>query len=156
MALKCSTKLKNAMFEAIRTQLATGAIFVYSGSQPATADAAPTGTLLGIATVGAGSWTAVSNLTNGLDFAAAASGVMTKSVSETWQFVGIADGTAGWFRHVGGAAADSLAADSSATYPRIDGRISTSGAEMTLSNLSIVTGATTTIDSYTVQWPATL
>lgn len=156
MALKCSTKLKNAMLEAIRTQLATGAIYVYSGSQPATADAAPTGTLLGIATVGAGSWTAVSNLTNGLDFAAAASGVMTKSVSETWQFVGIADGTAGWFRHVGGAAADSLAADSSATYPRIDGRISTSGAEMILSNLSVVTGATTTIDSYTVQWPATL
>lgn len=156
MALKCSTKLKNAMFEAIRTQLATGAIYVYSGSQPATADAAPTGTLLGIATVGAGSWTAVSNLTNGLDFAAAASGVMTKSVSETWQFVGIADGTAGWFRHVGGAAADSLAADSSATYPRIDGRISTSGAEMILSNLSVVTGATTTIDSYSIQWPATL
>lgn len=156
MALKCSTKLKNAMFEAIRTQLATGAIYVYSGSQPATADAAPTGTLLGIATVGAGAWTAVSNLTNGLDFAAAASGVLTKSATETWQFVGIANGTAGWFRHVGGAVADSLSADATETYPRIDGRISTSGAEMILSNLSIVVGATTTIDSYMIQWPSTL
>lgn len=153
--LKMSTKLKNSMLEAIRTQLATGAIYIYSGSQPATADAAPTGTLLGIATVGAGSWTAVSNLTNGLDFAAASAGTLTKSGSETWQFVGIADGTAGWFRHVSGVAADSLTTDTN-VYPRIDGRISTSGAEMSLSNLSIVTGATTTIDAYSIAFPSTL
>jgi hypothetical protein len=31
-----------------------------------------------------------------------------------------------------------------------------SGAEMILSNLSIVVGATTTIDSYMIQWPSTL
>jgi hypothetical protein len=153
--LKMSTKLKNSMLEAIRTQLATGAIYIYTGSQPATADAAPTGTLLGIATVGAGSWTAVSNLTNGLDFAAASAGAMTKSLSETWQFVGIADGTAGWFRHVSGVAADSLTTDTN-VYPRIDGRISTSGAEMGMSNLSVVTGATSTIDTYSIAFPSTL
>jgi hypothetical protein len=153
MALKISTKLKNVMLESISTALLHGAIYIYSGSQPASADAAPTGTLLGIATVGAGAWTSPGSVSNGVDFAAAASGSMAKASGEVWQFVGIAAGTAGWFRHVSGAAADSLTTDTN-VYPRIDGRISTSGAEMNISNLSIAVGATTTIDSYTISWPA--
>ena len=155
MALKFSTALLNAVNNSIRTALATGAIYVYSGTQPANADAAPTGTLLGIATVGAGAWTAPGSVSNGLDFAASSAAVLNKSGSETWQFVAIASGTAGWARFVSGVAADSLTTDIS-TYPRIDMRISTSGAELNLSSLSIVTGATTTLDSFQISWPASL
>lgn len=153
MALKMSTKMKNTMNDSIKTVLAAGVIKIYSGSQPANADAAPTGTLLGTVTVGSGAFThGVS--TNGLDFDASSASVLSKAAAEVWSFVGVADGTAGWFRHIGNAA-DSGALDVS-TYPRIDGRISTSGAEMNLSNLSIVTGATTTVDAYSISWPSTL
>jgi hypothetical protein len=154
MAFKASTKAVNVLNEAIRTALATGAIYVYEGSQPANPNAAPGSTLLGIITVGAGAWTAVSAVTNGLDFAASSAGVMTKSTSETWQMVGIAAGTAGWFRHVAGGTADSLTTDTS-TYFRLDGRCGTagSGAELILSDLSVTVGKTITVDSYYIDWP---
>lgn len=154
MSFRMSTALKNAMLNAVKTTLANGVIYVYSGSQPATGDAAPTGTLLGTVTVGAGAFTP-GVVTNGLEFDAAASNVLSKAAAETWQFIGVATGTAGWFRFVANAA-DSGAADAVAAYPRIDGRISTSGAEMNLSNLSIVIGATTTVDSFSITWPATI
>ncbi|HRD50280.1 MAG TPA: hypothetical protein PL166_11880 [Candidatus Contendobacter sp.] len=155
MAFRISTKLKNVMLDAIRTgpgSLLNGVIYVYSGSQPVDADAAPTGTLLGKITVGAGafSW---GSPTNGVDFDAAAGATLNKAAAETWQFVGLANGVAGWFRHMGNAA-DSLTTDGSATYPRIDGRIATTGAEMNLSNLDIAIGATTTVDTYSIAWPA--
>lgn len=153
MSLKMSTKLKNVMNDSIKTALAAGVIKIYTGSQPADANAAPTGTLLGTVTVGSGAFThGVS--TNGLDFDASSGSVLSKAAAEVWSFVAVATGTAGWFRHIGNAA-DSEAVDT-ATYPRIDGRISTSGAEMSLSNLNVVTGATTTVDSYTISWPSTL
>jgi len=154
MAFQGSTKTVNLINEALRTAFAGGAIYVYEGAQPANANAAPTGTLLGIITVGAGAWTAVSAVTNGLDFAASSAGVMTKSSSETWQMVGIAAGTAGWFRHVAGGTADSLTTDTS-TYARLQGRCGTagSGAEMILSDLSVTVGKTITVDSYYIDWP---
>ena len=63
MALKFSTGLKNQLFNAIRGavsstySLADGVIYIYSGSQPATADAAVTGTLLAKVTKSAGTYT---------------------------------------------------------------------------------------------------
>lgn len=155
MALKFSTKLLNVINDSIKTALAAGAIYVYTGAQPTNANAAPTGTLLGIITVGAGAWTAVSATTNGLDFGSSSGGVLSKATNETWQFVAIADGTIGWCRFVMGSAADSLTTDTS-TYARIDGRASTSGAEFNFSSLSVVTGATTTLDSCSISWPTSL
>jgi hypothetical protein len=163
MALKFSTGLKNQLFNAIKGEIAAstyslknGVIYVFSGSQPATADAAATGTLLMTVTVGSGAF-AHGTATNGLDFAAPAAGVMTKDAGEVWSGVGLAAAgtgiTAGWFRHCGNPA-DNLGV--STTLPRIDGRISTSGAEMSLSNLTIVEGASTTVDTYSLAWPSTL
>ena len=158
MSLHFSTGLKNQLFGAIRGAVATtyslehGCIYVYTGTQPATADAAATGTLLGIVTVSAGAFTHGS-ATNGLDFDAPSAGVMAKAVAETWQFVGLADGVAGWFRHSGNPAD---AQGISTTLPRIDGRISTSGAEVSMANLTVTTGATSTVDAYSLSWPSTL
>ena len=162
MALKFSTGLKNQLWNSVRGAVSTtaslehGVIYIYSGSQPATADAAATGPLLMIATVSSGAFVH-GTATNGLDFDAAAAGVMAKAVAEVWSGVGLAAAgtgtTAGWFRHCGNPADNQ---GISTTLPRIDGRISTSGAEMSLSNLTIVQGAATTIDTYSLSWPATL
>lgn len=155
MALRLSTGLKNQMLNAVRGAVTTtaslehGVMYIYSGSQPATADSAPTGTLLAVITVGSGafSW---GQATNGLGFDAAVDGVLTKATAETWSGVGLANGTAGWFRIMGNAT-DNLA--SSTTLPRIDGRISTAGAELNLVNTQIVTGVPVVIGSASLSFP---
>lgn len=86
-------------------------------------------------------------ITNGLFLALAANGAIAKHASQTWSGVGIADGTAGWFRFYG-AATD--AGGISTTLPRLDGRIATSGAELNLSNTSIVTGAAQSITAFSI------
>lgn len=154
MAWRVSTKLLNEMFNAIKTQLENGSIEIYSGSQPATANDAVTGTLLGRVTLNGGAWSP-GVATNGLEFDAAAARQMSKAAAETWQFVGIASGTAGWFRFRGNAA-DAGAADALEALPRIDGRIANAGAEMNMSNLNVVIGGVTTIDSFTLRWPTSV
>lgn len=87
--------------------------------------------------------------TAGLQWAAPVGGTVSKS--GTWSFIGVAAGTAGWFRMK----ASALDNDSVSTaLVRMDGTISVSGADMNLSNLSIAIGAPTTIDSLTVTIPA--
>lgn len=86
-------------------------------------------------------------ITNGLFLALAADEAIGKHPNQTWSGLGIANGTAGWFRHYG-AATDTGAY--STTLPRADGRIATSGAEMNLSNISIVVGAAQSITEYSI------
>lgn len=141
MAVRLSTGLVNNVMAvaSFKTSFESGAGFVidiYSGSQPATADAAPTGTkLVVISNNGAGTT---------VTFASpAVSGVLSKTVSETWTGTAIATGTAGWFRvrrTVDGAGV-------STTDIRYDGAIATSGAQLNLASLSITSGAPVTIPS---------
>jgi len=128
---------------------ANGIIEIRTGTQPATADAAATGTLLGTITKASGAFTPGS-ATNGLTFATAADGAVTKSTDQ-WSFNGVAAGTAGWFRFKGNAADNDLL---STTLPRLDGSIATSGADMGLSNISIAISSPTTVDSFTWSQPA--
>lgn len=154
MALKFSTGLFNQILNSIRGAVATtyslehGVIYVYSGSQPASADDAVSGTLLGKCTVGGGAFS-FGSATNGLDFDAPAGGIMSKAAAETWQISWIADGVAGWARFMGNPT-DSLG--SSTTLPRIDMRVSTSGAELNIANINAVTGATATVDSFVIDF----
>lgn len=94
------------------------------------------------------------NAANGLRFGDSSSGALVKDSAQTWSGVGVADGTAGWFRFEG-SATDSGAADSSGVYIRLDGNIATSGANLNLSSTTIATGATQTISSFTLTMPAT-
>ena len=151
MTVKLSTGLRNAMAGSIgfAGALAKGVIHVYSGPQPVTADAAPTGTLLGTITKDAGPFTP-GEATNGLTFAAPASGGVTKS-ADTWKFVGLAAGTAGWFRHVGNNADDGSA---STTLPRLDGSIAAGAGDLRLSSTAITVGVPVTVDVYSFQIPA--
>lgn len=96
-----------------------------------------------------GNMTGGSDAVNGLTFAAPANGALSKS--GVWSFNGIATGTAGWFRIK---ASEADADGASTTLPRLDGSIATSGADMNLSNIAIVTSAPTTVDTLTITMPA--
>lgn len=151
MTLKISTGLRTAMMgtSGFAEVFANGIIEIYTGAQPATADAATTGTLLGTVTLEGGAFTP-GTATNGLTWATPANGAVTKS-TDLWQFIGVATGTAGWFRLKGNALDNNAL---STTLPRLDGSIGSSGADMNLSNLSIVPAAVTTIDTFSVTFPA--
>ena len=150
MTLRLSTKLRDnlAGTTGFASTFANGVIEIYSGSQPATADSAVTGTLLGTVTLNSGAFTPGVS-TNGLTFAAASGGAVSKS--GVWSFNGIAAGTAGWFRLKGNA---TDAGGVSTILPRLDGSIATSGADMNLSNLSISTSSPVTLDTFSWTQPA--
>lgn len=83
--------------------------------------------------------------TGGLGWAAPSGGKVTKK--GLWSFKGLANGTAGWFR-MKSSEADTNQAN--APYPRCDGSIGVGSGEMSLTNLSVVVGAPTTVDGFEV------
>jgi len=91
-------------------------------------------------------------LADTIRFNAASDGVVSKA-SETWSGVAVATGTAGYFRIVN-SADDALSDASAKIYPRLQGNVGVSGTEMTLSNTTITSGATQTIDTATITMPA--
>lgn len=90
---------------------------------------------------------------NGLQFDISSSGVMTKLSTQTWSGTNAATGTAGWFRQYG-SVADTGALDSTLLLLRMDGSVSTSGAEMNLNSVAFTSGATTTLSSWSMTVPA--
>lgn len=151
MTVKLSTGFRNTLLnnQGFSEIFSAGVIAVYSGAQPASADDAPTGTLLGYITKDGAAFVPGSP-TNGLNWGAAAGGVIGKN-TDNWRLTGAAAGTAGWFRLMGNAADNGLA---STTLPRIDGAVATSGGDINLTSLSIGIGSVTTIDTFTYAIPA--
>ena len=153
MAFRVTNKVKNAALDAMLALFSHGVIEIYSGTQPANARLAPSGVLLATVTVNAGEFIAGSP-TNGLEFDPASGAVATIKAAQVWQYRGVADGTAGWFRFIVNAGDAGNAVDTE-VVARIDGRIAATGAEMSLSNLNITTGRTGTVDSFELdflQW----
>ena len=143
MALKLSTGLRNKLLDtgSLKSIFAGGKIRILSGSAPADADAAETGTLI----------VEISNGGAGINFdTAAAAGVLQKAPAETWSGTNVATLTATYYRHV--AAGDTFAL--STTQPRIQGTVGTVGADMNLSSVALVTAATQAVDFYSVTLPA--
>lgn len=126
-----------------------GVLRLYSGSQPADADAVETGTLLLEVTVSSGAFTKGTS-TNGLQFGSITDGVISKN-ADIWSDTGIAAGTAGWYRFYDNALADG--ADSADEKIRFDGSVGVSGADLDLGSTTIAIGATTTIDGFDVTLP---
>lgn len=81
----------------------------------------------------------------GLGLATPVNGEVTKV--GVWNFTGLATGTQGYFRWLGSEDDDGSA---NSPYPRLDGAIGTSTGEMRTTNLSVVFGAPSTIDSFTL------
>ncbi len=141
--LKTSTGLRTAMLgtASARTALNLGKINIYSGAVPATADAAVTGTLL---------CTITNNSTaTGITLDTAVAGSIPKTAAEVWSGVNVATATASYYRHVGASDTGAL----STTEPRVQGLIATSGAELNLTSVALSSGATQTIDFYSITLP---
>lgn len=81
---------------------------------------------------------------NGLKFDFSSAGAMAKYLGQTWAGDNVAGGVAGWFRYCG-SIADAGAIDSTGKVLRIDGSISSAGAELNLNNTTFVAAARTTI-----------
>lgn len=141
MATRVPDAVRNAIADAVVDRLdagaAAGIVRIYTGSQPADADDAATGTLL------------VEIDLNDPAFGAAASGVATADVSPQPTGVATAAGTAGWFR-----ALDSDGVDQ--TDNVIDGSVTATGGggDMEINNTSIAIGQDVNITAWTVTAPA--
>ncbi len=141
--LKLSTGLRDGMLDTspFKTLLDASRVKIYSGVAPSDADAAE-GTLL----VSVGS----DNADTHCHFlAAAVSGVLSKN-ADIWSGVAGATGTASYFRLVVNTDTGVL----STTEIRMQGTVGTSGADIDMSSVSIVSGATQTIDTWDLTMPA--
>ncbi|MDO9565911.1 MAG: hypothetical protein Q7J15_04145, partial [Candidatus Desulfaltia sp.] len=126
-----------------------GVIRVYSGTEPADADADEgAGTLLLEITKDSGALIPGIS-TNGLNFDAIVSGKLSKN-TDVWSDAGLAAGTASWYRMYD----NGRVTGSSSEAKRCQGRISTSGTTFILSSTSIKLGATTTVDTADFTMPA--
>jgi hypothetical protein len=127
MATRLNTQCRTDLLDTgIDTAFDSGVFEIRTGTQPAAATDAATGTQLVSITLPADAFGAVS------------SGAMAKA--GTWQGTAGASGTAGWCR-----------LRNSGDTVRIDGAV---GAELTLDNTSISSGGTVTINTATVTMPA--
>lgn len=126
-------------------------IDVYSGTQPTTADLTETSGSVKLVTITLSSGAFVSgSSTNGINFGEVSAGVLSKESGETWSGVGLANGTAGWFRLYD----NSYTTGASSTAVRLDGSVASSGAQFNMTNTTVVTGATSTVDSVSLTLPA--
>lgn len=130
MAVQLSTTVRNAMLDTIESTISTSAILkIRTGSAPATCATADSGTVL-------------ATLSLPSDWMAAASGG-TKALSGTWSDTSAdATGTAAHFRIY----------DSGGTTCHVQGTVTVTagGGDMTLDTVSITSGGTVTITSFTL------
>lgn len=94
------------------------------------------------------------NSANGLSFGQPSAGVLNKPSNQVWGFTGIAAGTAGWYRIVASVSDAGALVSAAPWLARMDGAIATSGAEMSLSNITVAVGAPNTIDTFSFTMPA--
>lgn len=145
MAFQVSTALRNHMLDtgSFKSAMDLGFLKLYEGAVPSDADAS-----LGAA--GLLCTLSVDGLGTGLTWeAAAVSGVISKTVSETWQGQNTDSGTATFFRFV--QPADTGVA--STTELRIQGLIGLVGAELNLSSVTLTVGAVQTVNHFNVALP---
>jgi len=122
---------------------------IYSGTQPSDADSVETGTKLVSVTLASGAFVGGA-AANGINMGEVAAGVLAKEAGEVWSGVGLADGTAGWFRMYDNA----YTTGASTSEVRMDGAVATSGSQLNMSSTTIVTAATSTIDTLALTQPA--
>lgn len=147
MTTKASTGLRNHMLAlgSLKAALDGGFLKIYSGPEPATADAAiPAGASL-LLTVFS------DNVSAGLALAAAAAdGFIDKSGTQTWSGNVLASGTATWFRFVAPGDTGAL----STTQARLQGSVARAGGDLNISAVDLVAGAPQLLNYFTVALPA--
>ena len=147
--------MRNALLDtgSLKGILANGQIRIYTGTQPANADAGETGTLLCTITLASGEMTSGTE-TNGINLGNADGGTVGKADGEVWSGVNSDGGTAGWFRWYPNDFGDHTGAATGGDKVRIDGNCATSGGQMNLSSTSLTADVTTTVDNVVITMPA--
>jgi hypothetical protein len=126
MAIAYHATLRNTKLDAITTRAGNAALLrIYNGTRPATGGAATT---------------LLAELTCGSPFAAAASGGVLTANAITQDSAADATDTATWFRLV----------QSDGTTHVLDGDVGTSGSDLNLSSVSIVTGGAVSVTSFVI------
>ena len=147
MATRISTGLANYMLGvgSLKQAMQGGVLRVYSGSEPAAADANVPGSavLLAEFTADGGG--------GGISLQPTAAGaIISKSQDESWRSIARATGIASWFRWT----LPDDAGGSSGTSIRLQGSVNVSGAELNFSSLSFAQGAVQKVDYFAVALPA--
>jgi len=123
-----------------------GYMGIFAGSQPSDADSGSgAATLLGTVTHNDDGSTAIT-----FDATPAGTTTIAKAAAQNWKFHGLTNGVAGWFMLY---QSGDTYTGASLTYARITGTIGTAGADLNISNTSIVAAAVTTIDTFTITLP---
>jgi hypothetical protein len=152
MALRLSTGAREKMVStlAIKELLDGGFMDIFTGSQPATADAVETGTKL--VRISSASGTAA---TAGLRFGTSLGGILPIT-DPAWSGVVSPAGVAGWFRFygTGGASGVSGSTGTNGTAIRVDGNVGVSGADLNLTHTSLSLDSTLTIKTFSITQPA--
>lgn len=125
MAVRLDTDLRNNLATEISTLFPAGSTLeIRTGTQPASANTAASGTLLATITLPASPW------------AAASSGSIAKQ--GVWSATAVATGTAGYARLIGGTNAMDVAI----------------GTDWTIDNASIISGGTVTVSTASITIPS--
>ena len=148
MANRASTGEVNAIANARRTAYANGVIAIYTGVQPAGADSAEPGILLGYITLNGGAFTPGSS-TNGLNWDAAVDGVCEKPSAQEWSIIPIASGVPGWARLY----SNTMVTGESAVAVRCDMQCGVGIGELRFSTSTLTVGVKTTVNSLPLRQP---
>lgn len=147
---RISTAYVNEQMAQFAETFKNGVLAIYSGTQPASADDAETGTLLCLITKGGGAFTP-GQPGSGLNFGTPVNGQINKADSEEWKGTVLATGTAGWFRFYD----NSYTTGASTTAKRFDGNISTvlgDATELQINNMSLVADDTSEVETFSVSF----
>lgn len=147
MASRFSTGLVNAMLDSgsFASVMSNCVIDFYTGVQPSDPDNAPTGTLL--ATVSSGG----TNAAIVWEATGAVGNELKKSATDTWTGNTVAAGQIGWFRMRDKTDTNAV----STSFPRVDGAVGLTGAEINLGNVVVDSGAPLSIQQFSVTLPRT-
>lgn len=148
---KMSTGHIKQQLTEITKMYANGVMAIYSGTQPASADDAETGSLLCLITRNSGAFTP-GDSENGLNFKLPLifTGEITKDPEEIWSGIAINDGVAGWFRFYD----NTYTTGESFIAKRFDGSISNVGSPqlIMMNNTNVFTGMNIEIDNFIVKY----
>lgn len=145
MSIKLSTGFRDHILATgdLQAALDGGVIRIYSGTIPATADAALAGNTLLCTISNNSSGTGITMNT------APASGVLGKNPAEVWSGNIVASGTATFYRF------SPLSDDGtlSTTVKRLQGSVGTAGADLNFSSTAFVSGNSKSIDTFDIAMP---
>lgn len=139
--LQVSLGLRNAFLEQAKTAFALGAIYVYTGAQPDSAELPPTGDLVAVISNNGGVYNATTGA-NGLCVINSGSGYLIPDPTQAWVLRGASAGVAGWARFV----AKNDTAAYSTSQPRIDCGVNLDDTGLFLSDPNITVGTQRVVD----------